>query len=59
MRFFGIDAVGSANSLKEIVILHRLVQIHDLQDGRIKISEELLGHNKKFQQIKGIAETVQ
>ncbi len=34
-------AVGAADGLQEVVVLHRLVEIHHLQDRRVEAGEQL------------------
>jgi hypothetical protein len=46
-----VGAVGTADRLQQVVVLHRLVQIHDLQDRRIEAGKELTGDDHEFQGI--------
>ena len=41
-------AVGPANGLQEVVVLHRLVEIHHLQDGRIEAGQPHVAHDDQF-----------
>ena len=41
------------------MILHRLVQIHNLQHRRVKAGQKLTGHDHDLQRVIGIAEIVQ
>ena len=52
-------AVGAADGLQEVMVLHRLVEIHHLQDGRIEAGEQFAGDDDEFQRVSGIAEAVE
>ena len=52
-------AVCPADGLQEVVVLHRLVEIHHLQDGRIEACEQLAGDDHELERISRVAKTVE
>ena len=57
--FLAQGAVRPADRLQKVVVLHRLVQVHDLQDRRIKAGQELGGHDDELQRVRRIPKAVQ
>ena len=55
---FVIRPVRAANSLQKRVVFHRLVQIHGLQNGRVKSGQEFGCHNHQFQGTLRVPENV-
>ena len=56
---FVISTVGTANCLQQGVILHGLVQIHNLEDRSIETSQQFSCNNYDFQRIVRISESIQ
>lgn len=50
------SAVGAANGLQEVMVLHGLVEVHDLQNGRVEAGEQFTGDNDELQRVGRVAE---
>ena len=53
-----ISSVGTTDSLKKSMILHRFVKIHTLEDRCIKSSKEFAGYDDKLERGERIAELI-
>ena len=54
-----IGAVGAADGLQQGVVLHRLVEVHRLQDRRVEAGQQLGGDDQELQRVVGVAEAVE
>ena len=57
--FLAEGAVRPADGLQEVVILHRLVEIHHLQNRRIETGQQFAGDDDELQRVGRIAEAVE
>ena len=57
--FLAEGAVGAADGLQEVVVLHRLVEVHHLQDRRVEAGEQLAGDDDELQRVGRVAEAVE
>ena len=56
---FAVHAVRAADRLQKRMVLHRLVEIHALQDRRVEPRQKLGRDNHELERIEAVAETVQ
>ena len=59
MGLAGVDTVGATDGLQQVVILHRLVEVHHLQNRRIETGQELGGDDQELERVVRIAESVE
>jgi len=52
-------AVSPADGLQEIMVFHRFVEIHRLQDRRIETGQQLAGDDDELQRVSRVAEAVE
>ena len=57
--FLAESPVGPADCLQEVVVLHRLVEIHHLEDGRVEAGQEFAGDDDELERVRRVAETVE
>ena len=55
----GINTVGAADGLQQVVILHRLVEVHHLQNRRIETGQQLGSDDQELKRVVRIAEAVE
>ena len=55
----GKRSVGAADRLQQVVFLHRLVEIHRLQDRRVETREQARGDDEELERIERVAEAIE